>query len=315
LNRSALARAATRALGNPGVERTFARLTAGKLRVLAYHGIADPAAFARQLDHLAERYALVSGSTVARAIEQETDLPSGAVWVTFDDGRPEVVDVALPLLVERRIPATLFVCPGLVGRAEPFWWDLVEWALRIGIEPELDGRRWSDSTLVTYLKTLPDRERRAFVRDLSAAVADRDGLNSSQLDCDQLHEWLSQGYEIGNHSWDHPCLDRCTPSDQESQVVRAHETLRELTGHEPNLFAYPNGNWSSATDQVLRRLGYRLALVCDHRLSSLRSDPFRLSRLRIDADAPPPRFRAIASGAHSALFQVPGRVSGASGMR
>jgi hypothetical protein len=66
LNRSALARVATRALGNPGVERIFARLTARRLRVLAYHRIADPAAFARQLDHLAERYALVSGSTVSR---------------------------------------------------------------------------------------------------------------------------------------------------------------------------------------------------------------------------------------------------------
>jgi peptidoglycan/xylan/chitin deacetylase (PgdA/CDA1 family) len=304
LNRSALARVATTTLGTPGVERTFARLTAGKLRVLAYHGIVDPAAFAHQLDHLAERYAIVSGSTVARAIDHAVELPPRAVWVTFDDGRPEVVDVALPLLVERRMPATLFLCPSFVGRAEPFWWDVVEWALRIGIEPELAGRRWSDTTLVTYLKTLPDRERRVFVDDLRADVDERGGLKWRQLSVHQLREWQSQGYEIGNHSWDHPCLDRCTRADQESQVVRAHETLRELVGHEPNLFAYPNGNWSGATDQVLRRLGYRLALVCDHRLSSLRSDPFRLSRLRVDADAPLPRFRAIASGAHSAVFRV-----------
>jgi len=52
------------------------------------------------------------------------------------------------------------------------------------------------------------------------------------------------------------------------------------------------------------RLGYRLALVCDHRLCSSHPDPWRLSRLRVDAEASLPRFRAILSGAHSGVFRL-----------
>jgi peptidoglycan/xylan/chitin deacetylase (PgdA/CDA1 family) len=310
MTRSDLARAATAILGHPWMERTSARVTARHLRIVAYHGIPDPAVFARQLDHIRTRYAPVSGAAVARAVELGGGLPSRAVWVTFDDGRPDAVDVALPLLVRRQIPATLFVCPGVVGTTEPFWWDVVESAVRLGVEPELDGRRWSDpKTLVRRLKTLSDRKRRAFVAELRCALDAHRGCASVQLSVDQLREWVSHDYEVGNHSWDHPCLDRCTPSEQEWQVMRAHEGLRDLLGRRPDLFAYPNGNWASETDRVVRRLGYRVALLCDHRLVGDRPDRFRLSRLRVDSDASLPRTRAILSGAHPAAFHAAGRIT------
>jgi hypothetical protein len=71
----------------------------------------------------------------------------------------------------------------------------------------------------------------------------------------------------------------------------------------PKLFAYPNGNFSTVVDAELQALGYEIALLFDHR-RAWRDTPRRMSRLRIDSAAPPPRFRAIVSGVHGALFHV-----------
>ena len=47
------------------------------------------------------------------------------VMFTFDDGWKDNYTNALPVMRARGIPATVFVCPGLVGRTLPFWPELV----------------------------------------------------------------------------------------------------------------------------------------------------------------------------------------------
>src|SRR3954466_10309219 len=43
------------------------------------------------------------------------------VAVTFDDGWSDTATVAFPALRLHRIPATVFICPNLVGQDMPFW--------------------------------------------------------------------------------------------------------------------------------------------------------------------------------------------------
>jgi hypothetical protein len=66
------------------------------------------------MEHLVRRYSPVSGSLVVAAVEGRDSLPRHAVWITFDDGYPDVLEHAEPVLAEFRIPATLFVVAGLV---------------------------------------------------------------------------------------------------------------------------------------------------------------------------------------------------------
>src|SRR5688572_11254879 len=105
---------AVRALGSPAVVAAASRLTRGRLRILAYHGIPDADRFARQLDVLAATYQTVTGPTVAGWLEGRNELSPRAVWITFDDGPPEVMGIGADLLAERGMAATCFVCPGLV---------------------------------------------------------------------------------------------------------------------------------------------------------------------------------------------------------
>jgi peptidoglycan/xylan/chitin deacetylase (PgdA/CDA1 family) len=87
--------------------------------VLAYHSIPKEkrAAFAKQMDEL-----------VRCSKPQRADMPlfsaNGTRYacVTFDDGYQNIVDNAVPELVQRGIPATLFVVSGALGRV-PSWED------------------------------------------------------------------------------------------------------------------------------------------------------------------------------------------------
>jgi peptidoglycan/xylan/chitin deacetylase (PgdA/CDA1 family) len=89
--------------------------------VLCYHSIhprlpfasATPERFAEQLDWLRTECDVVALGTIASAAG-EADGARPRVALTFDDGYADNHRYALPLLVERRLPATLFLTVGLL---------------------------------------------------------------------------------------------------------------------------------------------------------------------------------------------------------
>ena len=296
-------------LGCGPVTDMAVRLSKDRMRVLAYHGIPDPTAFEDHLVEISDRFTPVSGAQVAAALSGRHRLPSRAIWLTFDDGFPEVETLGRPLLERFGITATLFVCPGVIDTDEPYWWEVVREAARIGITDE------SGSTvrgrLEYELKTVPDDRRRAVVAWLEEAIrAHQQGpYRRSQMTSKQLLTWAEAGQEVGNHTWDHPLLDQCSEDEQEAQVRRADDWLRDALGSRRRFFAYPNGNWTAVSEGVLRERDYDVALGFDHRLATADAQRLRISRLRLDSDAPLGRFRAVTSGIHTALLDFRSRVT------
>jgi peptidoglycan/xylan/chitin deacetylase (PgdA/CDA1 family) len=96
--------------------------------VLLYHTISkqdwrfatDPAAFSDHLDALVAdgRRLCTIADLVAVAPEAGAGVEPGLV-VTFDDGYTDNLDVALPLLAERGIPATIFVTTSYIDGSVP----------------------------------------------------------------------------------------------------------------------------------------------------------------------------------------------------
>jgi len=280
------------------------RLSRSRLRVLAYHDVPDAAAFAAQLGEVIRRYHPVSGAEVADAIRLGTDLPPEAVWLTFDDGHADVVTNGLPLLQARGIPATLFVCPGLVVTDRRPWWDVVAAAVQAGWRPPQE----LGPNAARALKDVPDPVRRRTVGVAREWLRSAGLLEQTVARCADealLGTWLDAGMELGNHTWDHPCLDHCTVEEQADQIERADAWLASFGAFERvRLFAYPNGDETATSAEVARRLGYQVGVLFDHRLTRVRGiDPMRLSRLRLDTTADLRRARSILSGAHSAAFR------------
>jgi peptidoglycan/xylan/chitin deacetylase (PgdA/CDA1 family) len=278
------------------------------LRVLTYHTVPDAAAFAAQMDFVASRYHPVGAAEVIAAIDG-TALAPRSIWVTFDDGDPSVVQRGLPALVAQGIPATMFVCPGVIESGEPLWPDRVEAAdvgllrdlLPIPVESAADA--------IAFLKAVDDTRRRALVERIPIAPT----VEPVQLRVDGLRRWLDAGMDVGNHSWDHPLLDRCSPDAQTDQVDRSDCWIRDhIPGWVP-LFAYPNGNAAPVVAAALAERRYALAVLHDHRLTRSLSDRYAISRHHAEATDGVDRLRSVASGVQPWAAHVGGTFTRSAG--
>ena len=81
-----------------------------------------PSQFRRQMRHLIDAgYSAITTDILARALSGKLKLPAKPVLITFDDGYADFLEHAVPVLVDLKMPATLFVVSGLVGKTNA--WD------------------------------------------------------------------------------------------------------------------------------------------------------------------------------------------------
>jgi peptidoglycan/xylan/chitin deacetylase (PgdA/CDA1 family) len=105
------------------------------LRVLCYHAISDlagdpviepygvpPTRFRRQLDSLRRAgYRFIHPDELLAFLDGRAGLPRRPLLLTFDDCYADLLDTALPELVERGIPAVAFAVSGCIGASNR--WD------------------------------------------------------------------------------------------------------------------------------------------------------------------------------------------------
>ena len=131
-----------RAFGRLGVlgllEQMIARRRPG-LVVLTYHRIAEPGAdlfydpvisatpesFRAQVEWLHDRVRLLTLDELIDQVESGSPWREPAMLLTFDDGYRDNFDLAVPILGERKVPATFFVPTAFLESPRLPWWDHV----------------------------------------------------------------------------------------------------------------------------------------------------------------------------------------------
>ncbi len=285
--------------------QAFVRLMPAQLLVLAYHGVDAPERFAAQVDFLRKHYRPVALDDVLSAMAGYQPLPRRSVMITFDDGDISVYRVAAPILAQGGTPAIVFPIAGLVGTSAPFWWHEARELIREGGKstrfPGLTG-----DEMVSRLKKVPNAIRQETLAALRS-TAGGDDIQQVQLTWSQVRELASSGLEIGNHTLSHPCLPNCDDATLRRELTESTSLLAHHLGTPPRAFAYPNGDWDPRADSELRRLGYAMAFLFDHRPTRIRGNPFTVSRVRANASSGIDRFATLVSGLHPAVHRALGR--------
>ena len=101
-------------------------------RVLAYHKVTGfefggtwitPKGFVSQIDFLIGRgYRFIDEERFLETLDGRRKGDAGEILLTFDDGYRELLDVALPALEERGVPALIFLVSSYVGKENE--WEL-----------------------------------------------------------------------------------------------------------------------------------------------------------------------------------------------
>jgi len=191
--------------------------------VLIYHRVGALSAldvdlatpdFDRQVTWLANDGRTVSLGRSLDVMQSGVTANGGAVVVTFDDGTADFADTALPILVEHRIPVTLYLATAFVEEQRPF--------------PD-DGRPLSWAALRDACATgLVDVGSHTHTH----AVLDR-------LPEDRVADELDRSKQLVEDRLGRPCLDfaypkALPPSPAADAAVRTRFRSAALAGTRPN---------------------------------------------------------------------------------
>jgi len=317
-----------------GVNKFFRDRTRSRLLGLCYHSVIgddapadDPrtriavtqSQFESQLAELRKHWTPIALSELDRCFRNNEPIPERSVFVTFDDGFLNNLNVAAPILKKYEIPATIFLTTGLIETDDTIWpLELVErivaWygndlplpngneTLTLPTEPR--ERIEAAIAVMNRCKSLADVDRtRYFEMIRSKTVFQPSEYWQYELyrfmiwqDARQLQE---MGFELGAHTVSHCNLAKLPIDEAVREMRESKERIEAELGMECFAVAYPFGDRSAFSDAVVeaaRGLGFRIGVtLCMHR-NSQRPDPMRLDRICVTGDMTLASFRSLIAG-------------------
>jgi peptidoglycan/xylan/chitin deacetylase (PgdA/CDA1 family) len=205
-------------------------------------------------------------------------MPPRAVAITFDDGYRSTHDLALPILKQYGLPATVFVTTGHIEKGS-MWNDVILEAARrlpagelalddigFGRYPlhSLADRQQTARALTERSKYLPPDGRAQLNRKLESLV----GCTLQQelmLTQDMLLNLSKSNIEIGGHTVTHPILTCIDDDTARAEIVGNKQHLEAILGKPLRLFAYPNGKQDIDFDarhaRMVSEAGYAAAFT------------------------------------------------------
>ena len=251
--------------------------------------------FAAQLEYVATHYRVEPLEDLVSWLAEGAEGPPRAA-ITIDDGYPDTLEVVLPELARRGLPATLFLATGPLETGAPLWTDRTRWVIKharaavlempsLGFsqQPLLEpaSRLALVGPLLRRLKALGSVEVDRAVDALAAAL-EPVGPPLAQLSWEDVRRMGRGPIRLGAHTHRHYMLSRLDDWTQEDEITRSVRLVEERVGTRVRTFAYPNGepaDYDARAIAVLRRLGLACAVTCRHGLATPDHDPFQLPRL------------------------------------
>lgn len=216
-----------------------------------------------------------------RRIEADYQVRRFAVF-TFDDAYRDNLRYALPVLRSHRCPFTLYVPTALVDGVGEVWWQALEdivaaqQALAIptasgGVEylacGSLAEKRESYDQLYARMRTMPEPERVAFIREL-AQQYDYDLERQCReliMDWHELRGFATEPLcTLGAHTVHHYELSKLPPEQARSEIEQSARILEAQFGQRPRHLSYPIGSRVAAGPReyaMARDLGFRTGVT------------------------------------------------------
>ena len=198
--------------------------------------------FVEQIDALSRTHDVVP---LASLFEAGVSARRPRVVITFDDAYSGALTLGIPQLLQRGMPATIFVAPGILGRRT--WWDTLA-DPAVGAVPELMRHRALTEFAgegEAVLSAMSDISRQ---RTSSLRIATEQELRAALP---------HTGIAVGSHSWTHSNLT-ALESDAVNRELRS--SMEWLSARFPASFvpwlSYPYGLASEIVERAAAATGF-----------------------------------------------------------
>jgi peptidoglycan/xylan/chitin deacetylase (PgdA/CDA1 family) len=277
-------------------------------------------AFVRRLR---EQCDIVSMRELTRRLRQGSKAGLPLAVITVDDGYADFYSVAMPVLREFQVPATLFATAGFVDRRCWLWWDALRYSidahpggatrLEVGNESvslflaDADSREkaWQ---AVADLLVKRNHERMDVIdqigRDGGVPLPELPTANYAAMSWEQLREVEAEGVEIGGHTMTHAFLPGLNSSALDAEIAGSKALTERHLGHRLQTFAYPNGmlyDHTSTVEAAVRSAGFDAAVLAFPRVFRAKQ-MYQLGRWSVHPDSA--MFAHVLSGASELRLRV-----------
>lgn len=233
---------------------------------------------------IARFYRPINLETFLFHLENGVAFPPQSCLVVFDDGYLDFAEIALPILNQYSVPATVFVTQRQSGKASQLspmdqWFLVIEtWWSNLSHKKQQKDLYFDlmhGEALQAYLFARPQEQARLIegLREkLRVDIHFDEFVKNLYLTAEKIPTLVSEDVSIGSHGYDHHVL---TSLPREVVVQNFAETYRwisRFTEKKLITLSYPNGNYNHQIIQDARDAGFKAAFTlirgnCTHTTS------------------------------------------------
>lgn len=237
----------------------------------------------RVLAYFKSRVQFVTMDEVRQQLIQSKPAPRPFIALTFDDGYQDNLKIALPILRQHGVPATVYVSSGGPDRrVDPWPWRLEKAILdsselsldRLELPPRLAVATWAAKKaaydmLVQYVhQDIPANRHISETLLLKTRVSDESLIVKHFLSWDELEQLAADPLiTIGGHTVTHASLRDLDEDEAMTEIAAGRERLKGQLGVPVSHFAYPYGarsNCDLREFDLAARAGYATAVTGRH---------------------------------------------------
>lgn len=307
-----LKNAVKNAIGSMKITHLLNRGAGAGTIVLTYHDIRhdeDPASWLRvsesdfenQISDLKEIGKFISWRDLFSARPNE----GLRFLMTFDDGYHNNYELARPILEKYQIPTVFFVSTHHMTTGESFWFDEIVTPIQALQLPHLDlsefglrnflfgdgcpAVRWDDiNRMLVEIKALGNMDTPQTMQLLTFLRSEyghqvRDLLHQYRpISIDEVRDMQTSSlFDFGSHSHRHDILTYLEAEQLRDNLIRSREALSDASGVEPQMIAYPNGDFDDRVLAASRDAGYSLGFAIQNQVARSGTDPMAIPRFLI----------------------------------
>lgn len=224
--------------------------------------------------------------------------------ITFDDGWLDNYLYAFPVLKRYQIPATIFLPTSFIGTDHWFWPDQIGYLLKnIFLEYNdaalhermqditnkhdwLKGLNLKDiDSVIAECKKMPDETIGDLIDMMEHSFNIVHPKERLLVNWHEIEEMSNNDISFGSHSCSHKILTKYPISEIQAELK---ESMRMLQGEKGNfipVFCYPNGNYNTTIENLVKDAGYKAAVSTKFGYEAdLPDDLFSLKRIGVHND-------------------------------
>lgn len=267
-------------------------------RIVMLHGVGpgelEVAAFVAQMEWLAHGFRVVPLAELIDGVAAGAP-PAHEVALTFDDGLRCHAEVVAPVLSRLGLPATFFVCPGLISERRWLWNHEVRVRLRLldeaqrhllAVDTGAPGP--TIEPWVQWMKMLPVAARQqveALIRARTRGFTPTPEQHArfDPVSWEQLRMLDSDLFTVGSHTSSHPILTTLDQVELERELRGSRDALEQFLDKPVDLFCYPNGSQDRRVRDSTAKV-YRAAVTTESGFVGEGEDLHHLPRFPVADD-------------------------------